>query len=88
MRARVGVVGLDDVPEQERRAAVRMAELERVIDATAPFAREGAEQPDEREDEEKCSGMVDSRQRGEQPDRRERCIHAPRHGQVADEEPR
>ena len=88
MRARVGVVGLDDVPEQERGAAVRMAELERVIDAAAPLAREGAQEPDEREHEQERGRLVDSRQRGEQPDRRERRVHAPRHGQVADEEPR
>ena len=88
MRARVGVVGLDDVPEQERGAAVRMAELERMIDPAAPLARKGAQQPGEREHEQECGGMVDRRQRGEQPDRRERRIHAPRHGQVADEEPR
>ena len=33
VRARVGVVGLDDVAEQQRRAAVGVAELERLVDA-------------------------------------------------------
>ena len=38
--AGVRVVGLDDVAEQERGAAVRVAELERVVDATAPLVPE------------------------------------------------
>ena len=51
VRARVGVVGLDDVAEEERGAAVRVAELERVVDPAAPLAREGAQEPGEWEHE-------------------------------------
>ena len=51
--AGVGVVGLDDVAEQERGAAVRVAELERVVDALLPLAREVAEQRHERQDEQR-----------------------------------
>jgi hypothetical protein len=40
MEARVGVVGLDHVPEQKRGAAICMRKLERVIDARFPFSRE------------------------------------------------
>ena len=69
VRARVGVVGLDDVPEQKRRAAIRMAELERMIDAAAPLARERAQKPDEREHEQECGSVIDRREGGEQPDR-------------------
>ena len=88
MRAGVRVVCLDDVPEQERGAAVRMAELESVIDTAAPLARERAQEPDEREHEQEGGSLFDGRERREQPDRRERRIDAPRDGQVADEEPR
>ena len=42
--AGVLVVGLDDVAEQHRRAAVRGRELERVVDAVLPLAREGREE--------------------------------------------
>ena len=54
--ARVRVVGLDDVAEQERRSAVRVAELERVVDAALALAAEIAEQADERhhEQRERC----------------------------------
>ena len=44
--AGVGVVGLDHVAEQKRGAAVRVAQLERVIDAPAPLAREVQQQSD------------------------------------------
>jgi hypothetical protein len=45
----VGVVRLDDVPEEKRRFAVRLPELERVVDAPLPLLGEAREQPDERE---------------------------------------
>ena len=44
VRARVRVVGLDDVAEEERGAAIRVAKLELVVDAHPPLAREDAEQ--------------------------------------------
>ena len=58
VRAGVGVVGLDDVAEQERRAAVGVAELERVIDTGPPLARERAEERDEREHEQERGSVV------------------------------
>jgi len=49
--AGVRVVGLDDVAEQHRRAAIGMAELERVVDAGAPLAGELAQETDQRQNE-------------------------------------
>src|SRR6266851_4503679 len=44
---RVGVVGLDDVAEDECGAAVGLRQLERTIDAPLPLASEDREQPDQ-----------------------------------------
>ena len=49
--ARVLVVGLDDVAEQHRGAAVRARELERVVDAALALARERREQQEHRQNE-------------------------------------
>src|SRR5205085_11976674 len=40
VRARIRIVGLDHVPEQEGRASIGTAELELVVDADAPLAGE------------------------------------------------
>ena len=47
--AGVGVVGLDHVAEQQRRALVRLAQLERLADARLPLVREHREHPGERD---------------------------------------
>jgi len=49
--AGVGVVCLDHVPEQERRATVGMTKLQRGIDALLSLAREQGKQAHEREDD-------------------------------------
>ena len=41
--AGVGVVGLDHVAEQQRRALVRLAQLERLVDARLALVREHGE---------------------------------------------
>ena len=80
----VRVVRLDDVAEEERGAAVGVAELERVVDPYLTLASEDDQQCDEREDEHDRDRMVDRGDRDEQADRRERCvdekggIHEPR----------
>ena len=52
MAAGVRVVGLDHVAEQERRSAVGVAELERVVDPDPALPCEQLEQPDQRHDRE------------------------------------
>ena len=47
--AGVGVVGLDDVAEHERRAAVGAVELLELLEPLAPLSREEAEDPDRAE---------------------------------------
>ena len=47
--AGVGVVGLDHVAEQQRRALVRLAQLERLVDAGLALAREHREHRGERD---------------------------------------
>src|SRR5687768_13875348 len=51
--SRVRVVGFDDVPEQERRSAICLRELERVVDARTPLAGEERDEPEQRQREEK-----------------------------------
>src|SRR5919108_4230478 len=70
--AGVRVVGLDDVSEQERRAAVGMAELERLVDPHLTLAGEDGEQADERDAEQRCPDAMDGRERG--ANRRERGV--------------
>ena len=69
VNARVGIVGLDDVAEQERRAAVCVAQLERVVDATLALARERAEQRDEWQHEDDERRMRVAREGDRQPER-------------------
>ena len=69
--SRVLVVGLDDVAEEQRRPAIRLRELERVVDPHAALAREEREQPDQRHGERE-SIVADCRE-GE-ADRRERRV--------------
>ena len=52
---RVRVVGLDDVPEEERGPTVGIAQLELVVDAHPPLAREDRKQSDERQGEQHAS---------------------------------
>jgi hypothetical protein len=74
VRARVLVVGFDDVAEQHRRAAIRVPELERVVDAHLALAREELEQPDEWENEEYAPDATGRGDRDDEPDRGERGI--------------
>jgi hypothetical protein len=55
---RVGIVGLDDVAEQQRGAAIRVRELERVVDPNLPLAREHEQQRDQRQYEAHGDGLV------------------------------
>ena len=76
--ARVRVVRLHDVPEQERRAAVRGRQLERMVDPHLSLAREEGEKAGERRGEEdelrpaardRCDGQADrSERRVDHPD--------------------
>jgi hypothetical protein len=68
--ARVGVVGLDDVPEEQGRAAVSVAELERMVDAGAPLAGEDREQADERHPEQEGRRVRVGHEGNREPDRR------------------
>ena len=83
--AGVGVVRLDDVTQQERRPAIGVRELERVVDASAPLPCEDLEQARERQHEQEGRGLRHRRERGEQPDRRERGVDRPRPAHVPDE---
>ena len=49
MAARVGVVGLDHVPEQKRCPSVCVAELEFLVDPGAALAREDCEEDEQRQ---------------------------------------
>ena len=73
--AGVGVVRLDDVAEQECRAAIRMAQLDGVVDAHAPFPGKNRKQAEERDDEQEGGGMARRAERNGEPDRRERRVH-------------
>jgi hypothetical protein len=72
--ARVGVVGLDHVAEQERRPAVRGSELERVVDADLALARELREEADERHREQDGHRFLDGCERDHEADRCERGV--------------
>ena len=74
--ARVLVVGLDHVAEQQRGAAVGLRELERAVDARLALAGEEGEERDEREDEEDRVGLAGGAERGEQADRGEQRVDA------------
>ena len=69
--SRVRVVGLDDVAEQERCPAVGVAQLELVIDAHTPLAREDGEESDERQGEQHSCGGASARKGDGEPDRGE-----------------
>ena len=48
---RVGIVGLNDIPEKERCPSVSVAQLELVVDADTTLLREDRKQSDERQGE-------------------------------------
>ena len=75
MATRVGVVGLDDVSEEERRAPVGVAELERVVDPAVALAREEGEEREQRDDEQDRERLVVSDHGEEEPGRGERRVH-------------
>ena len=75
--ARVRVVRLDDVAEEEGGAAVRVAELERVVDARLPLAREVGEQRDQRQDGDERRRVIFGADGGQQRNRRQREIDGP-----------
>jgi len=74
------VVGLDDVTEEHRRAAIRTRELERVVDAALAFARERREQQQNRQDEQERPGTPVRREGDEQAEWREQRVDG-EHGQ-------
>ena len=71
VHARVLVVGLDHVAEQEGGAAVGVAQLELVVDPHAALAREDREQADQRQREQHAVRRRLGRERDGEPDRRE-----------------
>ena len=77
VRPRVGVVGLDDVAQQERGPAICMAQLEGPVDAHLPLAREDPEQADQGKDEQHRRGRAHRHQRNREADRGERRIERP-----------
>ena len=74
--ARVLVVVLEQVAQQQRGPAVGAAELERVADARLALAREGQQQVGQRQHEQRGERRVRGRDRGQQPDGREQHVDA------------
>ena len=73
--ARVRVVRLDHLAEQHRGAAIRVRELERVVEAPLPLLGEHLEQEDEREhDGNTTPDCPTVRHRDDEPDRGERDV--------------
>jgi hypothetical protein len=72
--AGVGVVGVDDVPEEKRRAPVGSRELERGVESLTTLSREEAEQQDEREREEECTLLDGGGDREAESDRSDQRI--------------
>ena len=77
--AGVGVVGLDDVAQQQSRPAVGARELDRLLDARRALEREDREETGERQHEERRVGLVGGGEGGEQADRREEQVDAVSH---------
>src|SRR5207253_1657441 len=73
----VGVVGFDDVPQEHGSAAVRVAELERVVDADLTLASEVREQPDQGQGEDDERRVRTGAERGEKCDRGEGRVERP-----------
>ena len=81
VRARVGVVGLDDVAEQHRRAAVGARELERLVHAPLPLARREADHEQQRQRQQEPDAALRGRERGQQAERREHEVDRERPGE-------
>ena len=69
--ARVRIVGLDDLAEQERGSAIGVPHLELVVDPHTPLAREDRQERDQRQCEQNAAGGGRSGERDREPDRRE-----------------
>ena len=86
VQPRVRVVGLDHVSEQERSAAIRVRELERVVDARRALAREVGEQAHQRQAEQEGVGLGEGRiceREAERSERqRRRATPGPAHGRA------
>ena len=72
--ARVRVVGLDDVTEQERGASICARELERLIHPPLPLAARERDHEEQRERKEQRELVVQRADRRQQPERREREV--------------
>ncbi|CAA9529010.1 MAG: hypothetical protein AVDCRST_MAG13-3998 [uncultured Solirubrobacteraceae bacterium] len=82
--ARVLVLLLEQVAEEQGRPAIGLAELERPGDAGLALAREHAEQADEREHQQRRAGTRGGRERREQPDGRQERVHAVHEDELAE----
>ena len=74
---RVRIVRFDDVSEEHGCAPIRVAELERVVDADLPLASKIREQPDHRQGEDHERRMGAAAERGEKCDRGECRVESP-----------
>ena len=87
MQARVRVVRLDDVTEEESGASICRGELECVVDPRHPLAREHLQQPDERQREEDQVRPPRNAEREDETDRRQGEIDQLRAEDVGRERP-
>ena len=87
MRAGVGVVGLDDIAEQEGGAAVGARELQRLVEAPLPLARGEADEEQERQRQDQHPLVVQSRYRCKKTERREREVDREDERKLRDELP-
>ena len=72
--SRVRIVCLDHIAEQQSGPAIRVAQLECVVDPPMALAAEVAQEADEREDEHDELGPGVRCEREDEPDRRERSV--------------
>ena len=77
MDARVLVVRLDDVGQDHRGAAVRVAQLKCAVDALLTLPREHRQEHDQRHHEDHRDPVLHRGERGEQPEGREQEVDAP-----------
>src|SRR5439155_7138848 len=77
VQARVGVIGLDHVAQQERGAAIGVRELERVVQSALAFTGKEGQESDERRREQDGGPFVEGSDRDREADGSEREIDEP-----------
>ena len=88
MAAGVRIVCFDDVPEQHGGASIRVAELERVVEANLALARKVGQKSQQRQREDDEPRMGDTSERREDGDGRQRQVDGPDPDHEAHEAPR